>query len=258
MNNLLTDISHVNVNTGDIQEWVSSLVENMGLLDGLPDQFDGDLPSLLGEALAEFDSFALTCDQDSCPIDGLCDANPLNLITLDFDDLCAKDAFFGCSVGLKAICDDECGADKDDGDSDGITKASFCTLCGIARCCTTSEQQNKSFQDCTMDALPEDLVALLNVSIVGGTPVDEEALETNTLSQTSIKASSTEDEPTLADDYVDYGGSNVAASTSAPGSGLDLKVSRAEVQESASVVLQTATVAFLVLTAVAASLLTSL
>merc|ERR1712032_260485 len=105
-----------------------------------------------------------------------------------------------------------------------------------------------------IDALPEDLVALLNkpsssdVSIVGDTPVEGEALETYTLSQASIKASSTEDEPTLA----------IAASTSAPGSGLDLKVSRADVQESASCVLRTATVAFLVLTATAASLVTSL
>merc|ERR1719401_94979 len=86
------------------------------------------------------------------------------------DDLCAKDAFFGCSEGLKGMCEDECGDDLKN-------KAPLCTLCGVATCCSSSAAQDKTFRDCALGALPENHAGLLGdaASALDGVPAAEEA-----------------------------------------------------------------------------------
>eukprot|EP00581_Thalassiosira_minuscula_P006259 CAMPEP_0183746442 /NCGR_PEP_ID=MMETSP0737-20130205/66752_1 /TAXON_ID=385413 /ORGANISM="Thalassiosira miniscula, Strain CCMP1093" /LENGTH=713 /DNA_ID=CAMNT_0025982137 /DNA_START=170 /DNA_END=2309 /DNA_ORIENTATION=- len=112
--------------------------------------------TLLDEALADFDfSFPVSCNNDTCPIDGVCDKS-IDFANFDVEDLCVKNAFFDCAEGLEKMCADVCEVG-----SDHFLHVSFCSLCGIAECCRDKDDET-SFEDCTREALPEDIVDVID------------------------------------------------------------------------------------------------
>jgi len=122
----------------DIQELVDQMLAALGLEDlfsGMQDLFDEDAMTTDFETIAD----TITCDPDSCPIEGLCTGD-LDFASFKPDDLCAQNAFFACGDGLDILCE-ECTA----GDRDGL----ICNLCSIATCC---QDGNSSFQECALSS----------------------------------------------------------------------------------------------------------
>ena len=121
----------------DIQELLDQMLAALGLEDlfsGMQDLFDE-------EATADFETIAdtITCDPDSCPIEGLCTGD-LDFSSLKPDDLCIQNAFFSCGDGLDTLCS-ECTS----GERDGM----ICNLCSIATCC---QDGTSSFQECALSS----------------------------------------------------------------------------------------------------------
>ncbi|KAL7553945.1 hypothetical protein ACHAWF_018844 [Thalassiosira exigua] len=131
------------------------------------------LHSLLDGAAAEFaaivdDSTALSaldleCDPAACPVDGLCEAagsglNPANLdlASVDFDEVCASNALFLCAGDLEGACDERCEGDVGDG------SASFCALCGVAKCCRAGGA-TASFEDCASEFVSQAAAGMATV-----------------------------------------------------------------------------------------------
>ena len=122
----------------DIQELLDQMLAALGLEDlfsGMQDLFDEEAMTADFETIAD----TITCDPDSCPIDGLCTGN-LDFASFKPDDLCTQNAFFSCGDGLDTLCS-ECTA----GDRDGL----ICNLCSIATCC---QDGNSSFQECALSS----------------------------------------------------------------------------------------------------------
>jgi len=107
-----------------------------------------NLHSLFDEALTGFDSFPVTCNSDTCPIDGVCEMS-VNLANVE--DACAKNAFFACAEGLEDMCANEC----ESGMSDHFLSTGFCSLCNIAECC--SKNGTASFEDCALGAISQEI-----------------------------------------------------------------------------------------------------
>mmetsp|Transcript_16039 Transcript_16039/g.26114 ORF Transcript_16039/g.26114 Transcript_16039/m.26114 type:complete len:420 (+) Transcript_16039:1093-2352(+) len=107
-----------------------------------------NLHSLFDEALTGFDSFPVTCNSETCPIDGVCEMS-VNLANVE--DACAKNAFFACAEGLEDMCANEC----ESGMSDHFLSTGFCSLCNIAECC--SKNGTASFEDCALGAISQEI-----------------------------------------------------------------------------------------------------
>lgn len=143
------------------QTQMSTMFED--LLDGV------DMEGMIGEVLGDLESIKWCPPEKTCsepfgqfcdvangipPSDALdsgstADISPRNNIDLqvimgiDLDKMCAEDMIFGCGpVNMKEKCDSVCSGD----DNDGIMKASFCRLCGIASCCEGGEN---TFETCS-------------------------------------------------------------------------------------------------------------
>ena len=122
----------------DIQELLDQMLAALGLEDlfsGIQDLFDEEAMTTDFETIAD----TVTCDPDSCPIEGLCTGD-LDFSNFKPDDLCTQNAFFSCGDGLNTLCE-ECTA----GDRDGL----ICNLCSIATCC---QDGNSSFQECALSS----------------------------------------------------------------------------------------------------------
>lgn len=121
-----------------------SLVEAIHLL------FDETLGDF--QVMDNFDSFPVTCNPETCPIDGLCAMDAIHLSSIDFEDACKTNAFFECAEGLEELCANECDAAM----SDNFLSASFCSMCNIAECCRDNGGA-KTFEDCAWGAIPGEI-----------------------------------------------------------------------------------------------------
>lgn len=134
------------------------------LLDGV------DVEGMIGEVLGDLESIKWCPEDKTChePFGQFCDianggpssaaldsgsttdVSPRNnldlqvIMGIDLDKMCSEDMIFGCGpVNMKEKCDSVCSSD----DNDGIMKASFCRICGIASCCESGEE--KTFESCS-------------------------------------------------------------------------------------------------------------
>jgi hypothetical protein len=144
------------------QTQMSTMFED--LLDGV------DMEGMIGEVLGDLESIKWCPEDKTCPepFGQFCDIangspptdaldsdsaaaisprNDLDLqviMGIDLDKMCSEDMIFGCGpVNMKEKCDSVCSGDE----IDGIMKASFCRLCGIASCCEGGEE--KTFESCS-------------------------------------------------------------------------------------------------------------
>ena len=128
-----------------------------------------DMEGMIGEVLGDLESikwcpkgktcpepFGQFCDiangippSDALDSGSAADISPRNdldlqvIMGIDLDMMCLEDMIFGCGpVNMKEKCDSVCSGD----DNDGIMKASFCRLCGIASCC---EVGGNTFETCS-------------------------------------------------------------------------------------------------------------
>eukprot|EP00578_Thalassiosira_sp_NH16_P013286 CAMPEP_0181124836 /NCGR_PEP_ID=MMETSP1071-20121207/26708_1 /TAXON_ID=35127 /ORGANISM="Thalassiosira sp., Strain NH16" /LENGTH=604 /DNA_ID=CAMNT_0023210197 /DNA_START=131 /DNA_END=1945 /DNA_ORIENTATION=- len=172
----LDAISDFQWDGSEFQEWIdgidwTDIAQDLGISDMMQ-----NLQTMFDEALAMQDSLTVTCSPDTCPIPGLCEMD-VNFAAIDSDEYCNESVFFECGDGLEDMCATKCS--NDDGASDGIIVASFCSLCDVATCCKNSKDSGKSFQDCTSGVLSGDVATVTvagedsNGSAVDAPPTDD-------------------------------------------------------------------------------------
>jgi len=179
----------------DIQELVDQMLAALGLEDlfsGMQDLFDEDAMTTDFETIAD----TITCDPDSCPIEGLCTGD-LDFASFKPDDLCTQNAFFACGDGLDTLCE-ECTA----GDRDGL----ICNLCSIATCC---QDGNSSFQECALSSplaqgLVQDDADTVDVAAVPGDDTESAEVAPASEDQTEVESpEETSETPDLNTDGVE-------------------------------------------------------
>ena len=187
------------------QTQVGTMFED--LLDGV------DMEGMIGEVLGDLESIKWCPEDKTCaePFGQFCDVanggpssaaldsdstadvsprNDLDLqviMGIDLDKMCSEDMIFGCGpVNMKEKCDSVCSGD----DNDGIMKASFCRLCGIASCC---EVGGNTFETCSSAVyIPTDSSTSTsgsgqsNTSDAPTAEAPEVAEETNTASEGTL------------------------------------------------------------------------
>jgi len=134
------------IDWGAILDW-----SGMELATGLTEVVDS-LHLMFDEAFASFDSFPVTCNSETCSIDGLCDLS-VDLASVDFEDACTKNVLFDCAEGLETMCANEC-----KGGSVFFLSAGFCSLCNMAECC---KDATTSFEDCALGAVQQAAVGAI-------------------------------------------------------------------------------------------------
>jgi len=163
----------------DIQELLDQMLAALGLEDlfsGMQDLFDEEAMTADFETIAD----TITCDPDSCPIEGLCTGD-LDFTSFKPDDLCTQNAFFSCGDGLDTLCE-ECTA----GDRDGL----ICNLCSIATCC---QDGNSSFQECALSSplaqgLVQDDADTVDVAAVPGDDTESADVAPASEDQTEVES----------------------------------------------------------------------
>jgi hypothetical protein len=155
-------LSDIGFDGSEVQGWIdgfdwSSMTEDLDLSETFE-----NLQVLFDEAMANFESFPVTCNKDTCPVTGLCEMN-INMASMDFDEICTENALFQCGEGLEKMCTDECDSPQ------RLGFAPMCALCNVATCCSTAKEDGKSFQDCAMGALTYQEDAMEDEEINGGT-----------------------------------------------------------------------------------------
>merc|ERR1712087_11905 len=160
MDDLLPDVDWdaVQIQTAqwNLTDWGAGL-DWSGIASGLSELVEA-IHSLFDEALGDFqaadvlDSFPVTCNPETCPIDGLCDMGTIHVSSIDFEDACETNAFFECAEGLEEMCANEC----DTAASDNFLSLSFCSMCNMAKCCRDNGS-TETFEDCAWGAVPEEI-----------------------------------------------------------------------------------------------------
>jgi len=161
MGNLLPDIEWDTFPTTDWNyTWGTDLDwSGLEVASGLSEIVE-NIHSLFDQALGDFDAFPVTCNSETCPVDGLCD-NSINFSGVDLEDVCENSAFFKCAEGLEDMCANECGSA-----SLGVTRSSnflstsFCSLCNMAECCKEKDN-GTSFEECASLAVPQEISGVI-------------------------------------------------------------------------------------------------